>query len=112
MANCVDTKINEIINDHVAESEKASVSRNVDETARRIKEALCDFSSLEILASDHWGGLYYEAKIMALRDAVLEMAKGAEKPAKGVAVVDDAGVVSIEPVEAAPKKSRKAKAAA
>ncbi len=121
MANKVDDKINEIINDHAAESEKLSISRDVDETGRRIKAALEGFSRLDILASDHWGGLYYEQKITALREAVLELAKGAAKPAKSKQEqIDDleaqkaiveAEIATKEAVATA-KKARKAKAAA
>jgi hypothetical protein len=117
MANHVDDKINEIINEHAMECEKASVSRNVDETGRRIKDALKGFTALDVLGSGHWEGLYYEAKILALRDAVLEMAKGGMSR---TVVITDPGHPSSLPtpletaIEAAPapKKTRKAKAAA
>ena len=118
----LDTEIGQMIEAYTVECEKANVSRNMDEQGRRAKDIVAKHSRLDVLASAHWEGLYYEHKIMVLRDAVLELAKSAAKPAKGVAVVDDAGVVSIEPaqieleqaIEAAPapKKTRKAKVAA
>ena len=107
----LDTEIGQMIEAYTIECEQASVSRNMDEQGRRAKAIVAKYSAVDILGSEHWTGLYYEHKIMALRDAVLELAKGSNDHVVGIAVMDDDGVVSIEPVEAAPapKRTRKAK---
>jgi hypothetical protein len=74
MPNAVDAKIDEVTQAHVVECEGSNISRNVDETAKRVKDAIAEFSALDVLASGYWEGLYYEAKIIALRNAVLELA--------------------------------------
>jgi hypothetical protein len=74
MPNAVDAKIDEVTQAHVVECEGSNISRNVDETAKRVKDAIAEFSALDVLASGYWEGLYYEAKILALRNAVLELA--------------------------------------
>ena len=109
MPNAVDAKIDEVTQAHVAESEAANVSRNVDETAKRVKDAIAEFSALDILASGYWEGLYYEAKILALRNAVLELAAPRLVGASDPQVADSAELVTEVP---APKKARKPKAAA
>jgi hypothetical protein len=96
MSNHVDAKIDEITQAHVAESEKACVSRNVEETARRIKEALTEFTFMDVLASGYWEGLHDQAKLWAVRAAVLELA--APKKSKGVALVSPEGDVMVVPV--------------
>ena len=112
----LDTEIGQMIEAYTVECEKANVSRNMDEQGRRAKDIVAKHSRLDVLASAHWEGLYYEHKIMALRDAVLELAKGAAAPAKVVVHVeaDPAQVELEDAIEAAPapKKTRKAKVAA
>lgn len=112
----LDTEIGQMIEVYTIECEQASVSRNMDEQGRRAKEIVAKYSAVDILGSEHWTGLYYEHKIMALRDAVLELAKGAAAPARVVVHVeaDPAQVELEDAIEAAPapKKTRKAKVAA
>lgn len=121
MPNAVDVKIAEITDGHTAECEKLNVSRNVQETKRRIELALADFSRLDILASGYWEGLGDAAKIAAIRAAVVEMAEKPAKPKTTTLVspdgdsvtvpVNEGGTGEIEVIEK-PKKARKAKAAA
>jgi hypothetical protein len=73
MANHIDAHIDTITQAHVAECEKANVSRNVDETKRRVKDVLAQYSAMEILASGYWEGLHDAAKVAAIRAAVLEL---------------------------------------
>ena len=75
MPNHIDAHIDEITQAHVAECEKANVSRNVDETKRRVKEILEGYTAVEILAASYWEGLHDAAKVAAIRAAVLELAR-------------------------------------
>ena len=123
MPNAVDAKIDQITQAHVAECEKANVSRNVDETAKRVKDAIAEFSAVYVLASGYWGSLHDQSKVMAIRDAVLELATVIEA---GLAAAKREPVgfrkalgepihsvsAAVEPEAPAPKKPRKAKAAA
>lgn len=113
--NKLDVEIGQMVEAYTVECEKASVSRNMDEQGRRTKEIVGKHTPLEILGSCYWEGLYYEAKIMSLREAVLELAKASAKPAKVTAPVEvEPPQVDLEAaIEAAPapKKGRKPKVA-
>jgi hypothetical protein len=115
----LDAEIGQMIEAYTIECEKANVSRNMDEQGRRAKDIVAKHSRLDVLASAHWEGLYYEAKIIVLRDALLEWFNAANKPAKAAATAYVPLSETVEPdqveleaeIEAAPapKKPRKAK---
>lgn len=73
--NHVDEEIHETIQKYVAEAEKANVSRDMQEQQRRIQAVLDKNSPLDVLASGHVMSLHDQARLMAIREAVLELAK-------------------------------------
>jgi hypothetical protein len=106
MLNAVDKKIDEITQAHVAECEKLNVSRVVSVTTARINEALKAFSAIEILGSGYWTGLHDQAKVAAIRDALVELA---EKVAAMTPKPAPAPQVDLEDaIEAAPAPKKKA----
>lgn len=114
MPNIVDEKIHDLTQEHVRECEKLNVSRNVTETARRIDAALKEFSRFEVMASGYWTSLHDQAKVMAIRDAVLELAEKLEKLGKGAkspapVAAEPAQVELEDAIEDAPKPAKKAK---
>lgn len=113
MANKVDQKIDEVTQAHVAECEKLNVSRNVTVTAQRVQEALKGFSTIEILESGYWTSLSDQQRVLAMRDAVVDLAKKLDKPAKTIANEPPAIAVEAEeePAPVAKKPGRKPKVA-
>lgn len=120
--NHVDEEIHDVIQKYVAEAEKANVSRDMSEQQRRIQAVLDKNTPLDVLASGHVMSLHDQARLLAVRDAVLELHKMVRsimlaklpKP-EPVAVqsspVESSAVESDE--EPAPKKrGRKSKVAA
>lgn len=118
--NHVDEEIHDVIQKYVAEAEKANVSRDMSEQQRRIQAVLDKNTPLDVLASGHVMSLHDQGRLMAIREAVLELHKMVKsmmmaKPKPEPVAVQSSRVEqsAVEDEAPAPKKrGRKAKAAA